>query len=73
MSARDTDQKFAAVVTALLRIVENVDSNRARDYHVYPTRLRDNAVRALQNAGFHVDDYKTCEKKTKTCLLGPPS
>lgn len=52
------------IADALFSIIGFVDRHRARGWHVYPTRLRDRAVRALVDAGYEVEDYDVYEKRT---------
>lgn len=57
-------------MTNLKRIIEVLNSNlnvtkNARGWHLYPTHLRDEAVRVLTDNGYVVKTYKEYEEETK--------
>lgn len=53
------------VQNALEAIIANIDRYRPRGWHVYPTRLRDQAVRALEETGYSVKSYAEYEAETE--------
>jgi len=49
----------------LVEIVEFIHWDRPRGLHIYPTELRDRAIKTLQESGCEVKDHKECERLTK--------
>jgi hypothetical protein len=58
-----TPAECGAITRALLAIVEWVEADRPRDWHLYPTRLRDLAIIALTRAGVEVKPYYDCMER----------
>ena len=52
-------------VETLKKIVESVQADRPRGWHIYPTELRDEAVGVLTDLGVEFKNYKECEATTK--------
>lgn len=61
LKAQESRDDLLQLTGVLLSIVEHVDQGRPRDWHVYPGRLRDEAVAALAKAGVAVKPYDDCE------------
>jgi len=52
----------------LVEIIECIHPDRKRGWHLYPTKMRDEAIRVLKDHGIPVKDYMKCREETTRCL-----